>query len=304
MGSAGRPDPGDQMTRERETTGQTTRQTKKASLGMQIDSRNVRNSILRMASHLQLLPTWILLIVRQIVGIPRKFMDLSEQILGIPRKFVDLSEQIHEIVRKILGITRKLMDLSEQILGIPRKFVDLSEQIHEIQATSLPAAARPFNPLAKVRPRSAPEVPLLLMHAREERKKERKKERKAEGGRGRGRPTRAEREGRQERKRNTWHVQRRTGLEFEVLAAQNEEAAERTPGTAPRKRRRGREKEEREGKQRPKTPRGAPHQEKDATKIQPQDMAKNRPKKTRSAKKTSFPGEKNDRSTRKIEAKQ
>ena len=40
-------------------------------------------------------------------------MDLSEQILGIPRKFVDLSEQIHEIVRKILGIPTKFMDLSE-----------------------------------------------------------------------------------------------------------------------------------------------------------------------------------------------
>ena len=31
-------------------------------------------------------------------------MDLSDEILGNPRKFVDLSEQIHRIVGKILGI--------------------------------------------------------------------------------------------------------------------------------------------------------------------------------------------------------
>ena len=59
-------------------------------------------------------------------------MDSSDEILGIPRKFVDLSEQVHKIVRKILGIPRKFMDLSAEILGIPRKFVDLSEQVHKI----------------------------------------------------------------------------------------------------------------------------------------------------------------------------
>ena len=152
------------------------------------------------------------------------------------------------------------------------------------------------------------------MKEREKRKKERKekkrkKERKAEGGRGRqreaeggrgrqreaeggrgeaeggrgrqreaeggrGRPSRAEREERQERKR---HVQRRTGLEFEVLAAQNEEAAERTPGLSPRKRRRGREGRK-GGETRTQNPTGFSSPKKGRDKIRPQDMAKNRPK--------------------------
>ena len=51
-------------------------------------------------------------------------MRSSEKILGIPRKFMDLSEQI-------LGIPRNFVDLSEQILGIPRKFVQSSR--HEPQ---------------------------------------------------------------------------------------------------------------------------------------------------------------------------
>ena len=75
-------------------------------------------------------------------------MDLSEEILGIPRKFVDLSEQTHKIIRKkprnsweIHGPVR--MDESQPNRSYHK----------EIQAISLPAAARPLNPLAKVRPR-------------------------------------------------------------------------------------------------------------------------------------------------------
>ena len=44
----------------------------------------------------------------QIQKIVRK--DMSEEILGIPRKLVDLTEQNHKVLINIQGIPRKFMD--------------------------------------------------------------------------------------------------------------------------------------------------------------------------------------------------
>ena len=82
MGSAVRPDPGDQMTRERDDVTNDKSDKEGGWKGKGGDSM-----------------AWLRL-SEKILGIPGKFMDLSEQILRIPMKFVDLSEQVHEIVRK------------------------------------------------------------------------------------------------------------------------------------------------------------------------------------------------------------